>query len=251
MKPFVSLSALFAAAISLSGLAAAPLRQDPAVEPEAQAMVRAMCEYVSGLQNFALEAHDTTDHVLDSGQKIQYALHRSLTVSRPARLRADTKGDLADRSVWKDGASLSIADHDDRVYGSLEVPESVDATCDFLEAKYGMHLPLSDLLSADPWKIFSERVTGGFVVGPSAVDGHACMHLAFTQDNVDWEIWIDSGEVPAPRKLVLTYKQLPSFPQYQVVLRELRPLQTVDGATFRFAAPEGYEKIDMLPIEEG
>jgi hypothetical protein len=250
MKPIATLSVLAAAALTIGGLQATPARQDPDIEPEAHALVRSMCEYLTGLKNFSLEADDTTDHVLDSGQKIQYAMHRSLTVSRPSRVRADAKGDLADRTVWKDGATFAMANHDDRVFGLVDVPESIDATMDFLSQRYAMELPLADLLSEDPWAIFNARVTGGFVVGPSRVEGHECTHLAFTQENVDWEIWIDSGEVPAPRKLVITYKGMPSFPQYQVVLHELKALQSVDTATFRFEAPDGYEKIDVLPVEE-
>ena len=132
------------------------------------------------------------------------------------------------------------------VIGAQWGDEGKGKIVDFLTEEYDMHLPLADLLSDDPWSVFSERVTGGFTVGASEVEGHACTHLAFTQDNVDWQIWIDAGETPTPRKLVITYKQMPSFPEYEVVL-DLRPLDVTDEALFRFAAPDGYEKIEVLP----
>jgi len=30
---------------------------------------------------------------------------------------------------------------------------------------------------------------------------------------VDWQIWIEQGEKPVPRKVVITYKELPARPQ--------------------------------------
>ena len=60
-----------------------------------------------------------------------------------------------------------------------------------------------------------ENVQSGYLVGARPVNGTACHHLAFSQEAIDWQIWIEDGPMPLPRRLVLTYKDEPGAPQYR------------------------------------
>ena len=37
---------------------------------------------------------------------------------------------------------------------------------------------------------------------PATIDGVATDHYAFREADVDWEVWIQKGDQPLPRKLV-------------------------------------------------
>ena len=224
--------------------------EDPGIEPEAQAIIKSMCDYLKGLDRFEFACQDWTDHVLESGQKLQYTHRRRAIVDRPSHIWAEATGDLKNRAVWKEGKSLSVASKDHQVYGRIEVPEDLDEAADFLVRKYDMYLPLSDMLSADPYRVFTERVKDGFYVGLTEVGGRPCHHLAFSQERVDWQMWVDAEGDPTPRRIVITYKDLPSHPVYAVTITELKGLDQVDASTFRFEPPAGYEEIEVVAMDE-
>ena len=41
----------------------------------------------------------------------------------------------------------------------------------------------------------------------SKVQGQLCHHLAFRQEDIDWQIWIENGPTPLPRKFLITDKK--------------------------------------------
>ena len=52
------------------------------------------------------------------------------------------------------------------------------------------------------------------------MDGVVCDHLAFRNLDTDWQIWVESGERPLPRKYVITSKTVAAAPQYTLRLRD-------------------------------
>ncbi len=246
------LATLAAAAVGVVGLSKTEGSAGATpVDSEVTAVIKAMCDHLEGLSAFRLQMESSVEEVLDDGQKLLFSQRGTATMRRPRELHVHTEGDIRNRTYWLDGRTLCIADHEHAVHAKVDVPDTIDKATEFLVDRYDMDLPLADLFSADPFTLFTERVRSGFRVGMHAVDGHPCHHLAFRQDDVDWQIWIDAGDVPVPRRLVITYKNEPGYPQYSVTLRDIRRLDTVDPATFRFAAPEGYERIDVIGREAG
>ena len=59
--------------------------------------------------------------------------------------------------------------------------------------------------------------------GSDLVEGVLCDHLAFSRDDTDWQVWIEAGERPVPRKLVITSIDLPGTPQFGVVITSFEP----------------------------
>jgi hypothetical protein len=55
-------------------------------------------------------------------------------------------------------------------------------------------------------------------VGPALVGGDPCDQFAFRQEGVDWQVWIQKGDSPLPRKLVITTTDEDARPQYISVL---------------------------------
>lgn len=75
-----------------------------------------------------------------------------------------------------------------------------------------------------------------------------CDQLAFSGEEVDWQIWIENGATPLPRKLVIHYKMRPGSPQYQARIRtwDLSPMHS--AKQFEFVPPAGAERIEMVSI---
>jgi hypothetical protein len=241
----------------LMALALAPLAgaQEPAsgplpappprkVEARAEQELKKMGEFLAKLPHFALEAEETFDELPDGELRRQLTNVRRVAVERPNHVAADATGDTLNRASWYDGRTVTVLDKENNVYATIEAPGTIDATFDKLEDEYGVVLPLADLLYADPYAVLMASVTYGRYLGLHQAAGVECHHLAFSQDTIEWQIWIDAGDKPLPRKLVISYVQEPGEPQYSAVIRRWNLDSKVPDGLFTFEAPEGAQKVD-------
>ena len=85
------------------------------------------------------------------------------------------------------------------------------------------------------------------VIRPERIGDRICMHYAFRQEKVDWQVWIDQGAQPLPCKLVITSTADPAQPQYSAVLNW--DLTTpVDPARLAFVPPANARKISIAEV---
>jgi len=246
------ISWMVVAALALAPLAGAqeaepgPSSTPPArsVEARAEQELKKMGEFLAGLPHFALEAEETFDELPDGQLRRQLTNVRRVAVERPNHVAADAKGDTLSRASWYDGRTVTVLDKEHNVYATIEAPGTIDATFDKLTDEYGVVLPLVDLLYSDPYAVLMAGVTYVRYLGLHQAAGVACHHLAFSQETIEWQIWVDAGEKPLPRKLVITYVQEPGEPQYSAVIRRWTLDAKVPEGLFTFEAPEGAQKID-------
>ena len=107
--------------------------------------------------------------------------------------------------------------------------------------------PAGDLLYRNAYDILMDGVTDGFVVGKAVIEGVLCDHLAFRAPHVDWQIWVQQGTQPLPRKIVITTRDLTNAPQFAVTVTKWNLKPTFGAQTFAFTPPAGVKKVDFLP----
>lgn len=218
------------------------------VQPKAGEILRQMSKYLAGVKQFSFQVHDMVDELLDSGQKIQLSSTRRIAVRRPDKVSADTVGDLLNERVRYDGSTLTVLDIQQNVYSAIQVPDNIDEALDYVAQRYGLTMPLADLLLSDPHEAVIGGVQFGQYIGLHDVQGVKCHHLAFRQEGLDWQIWIEDGARPLPRKLVITYKAAPGQPQYVAFLGEWNLSPQLPDSAFTLEIPEGVERIDLEAI---
>lgn len=218
------------------------------ITPRANRILREMSEYLKKASEFTFHAEVEYDAVLASGQKIQFGGVSNVTVHRPNRLHAEFQGDERRTRVVFDGRTITIHDLSKNVYAVAEVPPKIDAALDRVFEQYGISVPIADFVYADPYETLTENVYGGYVVGRHSVDGRLCHHLAFSQEAIDWQIWIEDGPTPLPRKIVITYNDEDGRPQYSARFTRWNLQPRVSGHFFQFHPPEGADRIDFLPV---
>src|SRR5215471_4519416 len=95
-------------AMLLLGAWPQPGRAQPSgIDPQAEKLLRRMSDYLAGRQQFSLKAESTLEVVLTSGQKIQFDSPATLVVSRPNKLWAHRRGDIANQEFFYDGKILT------------------------------------------------------------------------------------------------------------------------------------------------
>ena len=80
------------------------------------------------------------------------------------------------------------------------------------------------------------------------MNGRTCRTLAFVEKDIDWQIWIENGPQPTPCKLVITYKNQPSQPQFTAVFSDWDFAPRIDDAVFTPELPPGTEKIPFATV---
>ena len=79
-----------------------------AIDPQADQILKNMCEYLGSLKQFSVHTQNTLEDVLDSGNRVDYEVSAEVFVSRPDKLRAERKGDLVDQMFFYDGKTLTL-----------------------------------------------------------------------------------------------------------------------------------------------
>ena len=215
------------------------------LDPRADDILKKMGALLAAAPRFALEAEETFDEVSENAPRVQLTNLRRVGIERPSRFAADVTGDTLTRASWYDGRTLTVLDKARNAYLSVEAPGTIDAVLDKVADEYGVVIPLTDLLYADPYATLSEGVLYGEYLGLHQAAGVLCHHLAFSQATIDWQIWIEAGEQPLPRKLVITYVDEPGQPQYAAVIRRITLDPKFPEGLFQFEAPEGATRIDL------
>jgi len=231
---------------------ASPAATTLGIVPQADHILRSMSDYLQTAEEFSFRADIVYDSVSDAGHKLQYGGVAHISARRPDRLRVVYDGDERPRQVTIAGETFTMLDRDANVYFQAAVPPELGAAVDRVFETYGYSVPIADLLYPDPYDTLTGGVEAGFLVGRHVVAGTPCHHLAFSQGAIDWQIWIEAGPAPLPRKLVITYKDEPGSPQYNATFSEwdLEPGLSKDD--FEFQPPLGSGEIEMLPqTEEG
>jgi hypothetical protein len=215
---------------------------DTDVNADALAALNSMGSYLRTLKAFQVEAVTTKDDVLDDGQLIQFDTRVNLLARMPDRLRVEVTSSRQHRLYFYDGKNFTLFAERVNYYATVPAPTTVGKLADALNDKYGIELPLEDLFYwGGPQSKVSE-ITGAIDVGPAEVGGVTCEQYAFRQPGLNWQIWIQQGEFPLPRKLVLSTLTDEARPQYSSVLQwNLAP--SFNEAAFTFDPPSEAQKI--------
>ena len=236
---------------SASKTKAAATASAPTIDPEALAAVEKMEAYVKTLTSYSIHADTTTDEVLLAGPKVQFGGSLDGTLRLPNRMRLTVARDDKDtQEFFYDGSTLAVWIKDRSVWASAPAASTIGEMLAQTRKKYDLSFPLDDLIRGATTGQLMNGVTAGMVVGTGMVAGVECDHLGFHKEGLDAQLWIEKGDRPLPRKIVITTLTEPSQPQHSEVLTwDITP--TIDEAMFTFTPPAGAEKIVFAEPEHG
>lgn len=246
-RPTAALSRCFAIA-ALTTLSVAAQAQSPAIAPEAKQLLKASTDFLASQQRFSADTRNTLEIVLKSGQKIEFNSTGRQYVQRPNKLRSERTGDLVEQLFVYDGKTLTLYNPDQKTYAQVAAPGTLEEMLDFARTRLDVIAPAGDLLYKEAYEILMDGATEGFVVGKAVIEGVRCDHLAFRAEQVDWQIWIQEGPQPLPRKIVITTLDLPNAPQFSVTVTKWNLDPTFPSGTFQFTPQDDAKRVDFLPL---
>jgi hypothetical protein len=234
----------------LLGAGCATAQEQTNIYPRAESVLRSACDFLAQTPAFSLSAEIWREQVNEAGQKIQFSRTVEMDVKRSEGLRLEICSPLSARGFWYDGKTLTVLDRKHNWYSTAAMPATLDKALDAAHDQFGIDMPLIDLAVSDPYTNATAKVEGGRYFGISPVLGVPCHHLAFTQENVDWQVWIQEGPQPLIRKLVITQKNEPGAPEFTALITHWNMTDRIADSDFVFERPMGATKIEMRPDEQ-
>ena len=215
---------------------------------DADKILKAMSEYLASQKNISLSFDSDVEVITPDVQKIQFASSGRLQISRPDKMRASRTGGYADAELVFDGKTITVYAKHINSFAQVDAPGSIDQLVDRLRDKFSVALPGADLLMSNVYDALTSDVIAGTHIGRGVIDGVECEHLAFRGQDTDWQIWVEVGDRPIPRKYVITSKAMASAPQYTLVIRDWKTDELPSANAFVFTPPKDAKKIEPAAL---
>jgi hypothetical protein len=195
------------------------------------------------LSSFEIKSDVTTEDVLEDGQKLQSSSAITYDVRRPDRLYVEIQSPHKQRQFFYDGKNLTVYGPKTGYYATTSAPPTIVDMLKNVEDKFGLEIPMSDLFQWGTSSFPIERIKSGLYVGTDMIDGRTCDHLAFRQDLVDWQLWINVAD-SLPCKLAIANTEDEAQPQFTAVYR-WTPNSSFTDAQFTFNPPPQAKRIAL------
>lgn len=227
-----------------------PIANEGVIEDGAIDAIKEMSAYLMSAKTLAITSQGSLDAVTADGQRIQLDGTTTYKIRRPGFV-IDYNSDIKSRRFIYDGKNFTVYSPKLGFYASAPAPGTNREVLDTIYNKFGIALPLEDLFR---WGDGSnadriQALRSGYEVGSATIDGVQTDHFAFREADVDWEVWIQKGEQPLPRKFVIVDRTDPSRPTFTARLSwQINPAFT--EADFAFV-PDGNAKRIQLATYKG
>jgi hypothetical protein len=242
-------SPIVSCASAITLVLAALLSATPSAQAQdATKILKAMTDYVASQKVISATYDSDIEVITNNLQKIQFASSGQLLLSRPDKARVSRIGGYVDAELVFDGKTLSVLGKNLNAYAQTDATGSIDQLVARLRDEFGVPIPGADLLLSGAYDGMMEDVLDAKHIGRGVIDGVECEHLAFRNNDVDWQIWIQLGSRPIPRQYVITNKAVAAAPQYTLRIKEWKTDVQVPADAFAFKPPADAKKVDIKAL---
>ncbi len=218
------------------------------VDPESVAALKRMSVYLMSLSTFEITSEGSLDAVTEDGQRVQLDGVTNYKVRKPGFV-IDYNSDLKSRRFVYDGKNFTVFAPKMGFYATVPAPATNREVLELAYETYGIKLPLEDLFRwNDPNSVRAESLKSGYKLGTATLGGVATDHYVFREEAVDWEVWIQQGDQPLPRKMVIIDRTDPAHPTFIARLQwKVNPPLT--DADFAFTPDKDAKRIELATFE--
>jgi hypothetical protein len=192
-----------------------PVANEGVIDSGAVNALKDMSAFLTKANTLQIVSNGSLDVVTNNGQRIQLDGSTTYKVRRPGFV-IDYVSDMKSRRFIYDGKTFTVYSPQLGFYASVPAPATNREVLDTIYNKFGISLPLVDLFRwSDPSNAARrQNLKSAYDVGSATIDGAETEHYAFREPDVDWEVWIQKGDQPLPRKLVIVDRTDPSRPTF-------------------------------------
>lgn len=234
----------------LFGLTAPAIAEETSAgDAEAMAVLKQMSDFLTAQESFTAHAEITRDELLATGQLVQFASGVDLAVKRPAGFRAEVTGDKRNLSFIYDGKKVTLLHTDKGFFAHINAPDTLEEALQYSLVTFNLEAPLAFVVYKNPIDYLTLDSNEASYLGIHRVLGIACHHLSLRGPDTDLQIWVEAGDKPLLRKMIITEKRVAAAPQFTALLTNWNLAPEFGEGLFTFNKPEGAHEIEFLPAQ--
>lgn len=200
---FLATSSVFAAE---SGV-----RQDS----KAVDVLKSMSAYKTSLDRFVIKGANLTDARLGSGLMVTNTSEVKVFVDRPGSLHIDSFDGVQHKKIYFHDGTLTVYGTKRNFYAQASIPEDIEAAMEFALEELDVEAPLMDMIYQDAsTHLIGSQETILYLTDKARVAGADCHHIAIRGSEVDVQLWVEEGDRPLPRKIMITSKWEGGSPRF-------------------------------------
>jgi len=230
----------------LLGLSAV-VAQAGGVQQDAKAIevLKQMAAYKSSLDQVAIKGVTFTDARLGGGLMVSNSEEVSVSIHRPGSMHISSfDGDTTKGLYFHDGL-LTVFNSTNKLYAQADIPKEIEAAMEFALEELGVEAPLMDMIYRDASAhLINSEETILYLTDKSRVGGVDCHHIAIRGSEADVQLWVEEGDRPMTRKIMITSKWEGGSPRFIANLKWETDPKFAPGK-FEFKAPDGAMKVEF------
>ena len=237
---FTVLTALLS--FSIVGAQADSVRQDA----KAIEVLKQMAAFKSSLDEVVIKGVTFTDARLPAGLMVSNAEEVSVSIKRPGSLLITSADGEATKGFYFHDGLFTFFNSATRLYGQADIPKDIEAAMEFALDELGVEAPLLDLIYKDAsTHLLTSGETILYLTDKARVGNTDCHHLAIRGAEFDVQLWVEEGNRPVTRKLMITSKFEGGSPRFVANL-DWNTSPEFKPGFFEFKAPEDATKIEFI-----
>ena len=201
-----------------------------------------MSDTLAQAKAFSFDTSEQLEVIAPGGEKRVVHFTRKTTVRRPNALYFELHGkDDAPIEIdaYYDGRTVSLSEKANGRWTQTAVPGNLDEMLDDVAKRFGLPIPIGDVVYSSPYDALIGSSTKGGLVGQETIDGVLCHKFDYADDLLQVRLWLPTAGQPLPRRIELVYKKAPSPLTTQLNFTNWNFDVPVTDSTFAFQPPTG------------
>lgn len=208
-----------------------------------------MAAYTASIDQLVITAEVFADARMDAGLMVSNASELKIKIDRPGSLYLENFDGLNTRKIYIHNGKLTIFNTKNNFYARAKVPEDIEGAMQYAMEEFELETPLGELFFADSaLAMMTEQDVVLYLTGKSRIRGVDCHHIAIRGAEIDLQLWVEEGERPVPRKILMTMKWEGGSPR-SAALMEFSATSGLEQKIFDFNPPEGAQEIKFFGSE--
>lgn len=216
------------------------------IDPTAIDLMRKSARFLAERPTLSFNWFVSYDEVFDETQKLTFMRSGTNILARDKGFFSRVEGESGVREYFYDGAKFTVSAPDENFYADESFDKGFEALVDAVRDATDTDIPLHAIMGRD----LPDRVEGDLksavYLGITFISGSEVHHLAFSDEEEDWQVWISTDEeAPLPLVIVGTETKKTGWPQYRAYLTDWDVSSEVAQERFAFKPDDDDLKITL------
>jgi len=237
------LFALFMAACSQD-----PKPGTPEAAAASERLMRSMSDTLASSKAYTFETTERMEVIAPSGEKRALHFTRKVAVRRPNALFFELHGETDqgfDIAAYYNNRTLMLSENLDGKWAQTEVPGTLDEMLDDVMRRFGLPVPIGDVISSSPYDAIVGGSASGSLVAWETIEQMPCAKLNYADDFVEVRLWLPKSGPALPRRIEIAYKRAPVPLVSQLNFTNWKLDAQVTDDAFTLQPPAGRDPVEF------